>query len=230
MTAWRANGFPERPARARVLKATDEHDLGWQVADAAPRVNPETGTPHSFMDAPLEVSQGVWPRAVDQLTPQDSYVAALVAHHGLTVYRRFEHTPGWEEFFPAMERRRDDLLGTDSPDFDAFLQDYAIVAIGDLCSLVFCNGWQEPYSREGYQAALHVDDAISSKRTDPGVVHGGWLEISPDPFEGAIVPLEVPARRVPARHYESDADLRDTVARAPVIHLTGIAHGASSSM
>lgn len=204
-SAWRADGFPARPTRAQVLEATREHDIGWLSVDAAPSVSPETGSPYGFIDAPLAIRQGVWPRALDQLAPKDPYVAALVAHHAVTVYRRFLHSPGWEHFFPALERRRDELF---AGDFASFLRDYALVAVGDLCSLVFCVGVQDSQSREGYRATLHED---------------GWLQITPDPFDGATVPLEVSGRRVPDRRYESDADLRDTVARAPIVKIAGVA-------
>ncbi len=225
MTAWRADGFPERPTRARVLEATDRHDLGWQIVDAAPSIDPETGRPYDFVGAPLDVRQGVWPRAVDQLASQDPYIAALVAHHAATVYRRFLQTPGWEAFFPNMERRRDDLLATQAVGRDTFLRDYAIVAVGDLCSLVFCNTSQGPQAREGYRVTLH-ERVIPREQADTSIIDGGWLEITPDPFEGATVRLDVPGWRVPARRYASDADLRDSVAQAPIVHLTGVAAGA----
>ena len=221
MTAWRADGFPQRPTHARVLEATSQHDLGWQIVDAAPTVSSETETPHAFLDAPLAVRQGVWPRAMDQLEPRDPYVAALVAQHALSVYRRFAPTPGWEEFFPGIERRRDELLATQGLDFDTFLHDYEIVGMGDLWSLVFCNGWHDPYSMGAYRAVLHRSPP--AEKSDANTTPGGWLEITPDPFEGAQVPLNVVARRVPARRYSSDADQRHTIARAPVVHLTGVA-------
>jgi len=94
--------------------------------------------------------------------------------------------------------------------FDTFLQDYTMVAVGDLFSLVFCNGWPDPYLMESYQAILR----------------DGRLTISPDPFAGATVALEIVARRIPARVYASDQDLRDTLAAADSLRLTGVAVGA----
>lgn len=284
--AWRADGLPGRATRARVLEAAAQHDAGWQAIDAAPIVDPGTGAPLDFIAVPLEVRQDVWSQALATLAPRDPYVAALVAHHAATVYRRFLSTPGWEEFFPTMERRRDDLLATQRLDVLTFLADYAILGITDLCSLVFCLGTQEPGSREGYEAVAHVgahahgapaaeaagkpegeedeDDEEEKKKrkkkekntaaeTEPrteadgrdqaearagvttdarphakrdaeaDIVQGGWVQITPDPFDGGIVRLDVPARRIPARRYASDADLRDTIARAPIVRLTGFA-------
>jgi hypothetical protein len=216
MTAWRADGLPDRPTRARVLRATAEHDIGWISEDAAPRVNAE-GNPSDFITAPLEVRQSAFPRAVDILAADDPYVAALVAQHAITVYRRFAADPAWRAFFGHLEQRRDDLVacalaqaGVEPAGFSSFLLDYTMVAVGDLFSLIFCNGWREPYLMEGYQAILRDNR----------------LTISPDPFDGAAVAIDVVARRIPARTYASDHDLRDTVAQAAPLRLTGVAIGA----
>jgi hypothetical protein len=220
MSAWRADGFPERPTRARVLRATGEHDLGWQVEDAAPGVTAK-GDPCDFVAAPVDLRQRVWPRALDILAPDDPYVAALVAQHAITVYRRFSGDPAWRGFFTQLEARRDDLVaramtesagdpGMASVGFTSFLLDYTIVGLGDLFSLIFCNGWQEPYLIERYHAILRDNR----------------LTISPDPFDGATVALDVVARRIPARRYASDQDLRDTLAQAASLRLTGNAMGA----
>jgi hypothetical protein len=227
MAAWRAGGLPEHERRARVLEATGRHDLGWQSVDAAPSIDPESGAPYEFVNAPLEIRQGVWSRALAVLAPEDPYVAALVAHHATAVYRRFTTTSGWRAFFPELTRRRDDLLATAGVSVDTLLKDYTFVGMGDLWSLVFCNGWRELREREGYRAVLH--ETTPREHADACVVHGGWLEITPDPFDGAPVPLSVPAWRVPSRRYSSDADLRDTVARAPIVQLTGVAAGAPPS-
>jgi hypothetical protein len=216
MTAWRADGFPGRPTRSRVLEAIRLHDIGWQNADAAPLILPTSAMPCDVIQAPLDQRQGVWPHALDQLAPRDPYIAALVAHHAWTVYRRFASTPEWMSFFAEMERRRDDYLATVDIDRDRFLEDYAIVGMGDRWSLIFCFGWQEPNPMGAFRAQLHPG---------AGSVDGGWLEITPDPFDGAAVPLDVQARSVPARRYESDDDLRDTLSRAPIVHLTGVASG-----
>lgn len=222
MAAWCADGLPARPSRDRVLAATREHDIGWDPEDAAPTVNPETAAPHDFVSAPLEQRHRPWARAIDQLAEEDPYVAALVAQHAITVYRRYAHDPAWEGFFRMLTERRDDLFArfsesqqaTAAPEggapVDSFLQDYAIVGLGDLFSLIYCNGWPEPYLMESYQAILH----------------GDRLQIAPDPFAGASVPLDVEARRIPARLYASDEDLRITLAAAPSVRLTGVCVGA----
>jgi hypothetical protein len=218
--SWCADGLPDRPTHPLVLRATARHDIGWEDEDAAPRVDPATGHPFDFIGSPLEVRQRLWPRAVARLATDDAYVAALVAQHALTVYRRFERDPAWRAFFADLERRRDDLVveaaapgagtaGRAPVDIRGFLADYTIVGLCDLFSLIFCSGWREPYLMEGYTAILV----------------GDRLTVSPDPFGGLAVPLAVTARRIRARRHESDADLRAALEAAPATVLTGVAIG-----
>ena len=181
---------------------------------APPASTPRTHGPHGFVTAPIEVRQGAFLRGVEELVPADAYVAALVAQHGLTVYRRFQHDPAWSAFFPALERRRDDLCADVLADAGAapftFLQDYTVLGLCDLFSLVFCNGWREPHLMEGYEAVLE----------------GDRLVVTPDPFAGVVVELEAPARALPLRPYWSQDDLDEAWAAAEPARVTGCAIGA----
>jgi hypothetical protein len=219
--AWCADGLPTRPTRAQVVMATRLHDIGWETEDAAPRIDAESGGPVDFVSAPLEIRQGIWPRAIAMLAERDPYVAALVAQHALTVYRRYQHDAAWRGFFAPIERLRDDLYAEAAAQSQtagngipvSFLQDYSLVGIGDLFSLVFCNGWTEPHLIEGYQAILR--DNV--------------LTITPDPFGGLAVAFEVTARRLPRRRYASDAELRAAWAEARPISVAGMAVGAQTA-
>jgi hypothetical protein len=74
---------------------------------------------------------------------------------------------------------------------------------------VFCNAWTAAFPRPGGRALLK----------------GTTLEITPDPFAGASIPLRVPARRIVARRFASAADLRAAFDSAPVEILEGDAVG-----
>jgi hypothetical protein len=212
--AWVADGFAGRPTRDRVLEAVRQHDIGWTDEDRAPRFDTATHGPHGFVSAPLEVRQGAFLRGVEALATGDAYVAALVAQHGLTVYRRFQHDPAWAAFFPALERRRDDLcsdvLAAAGAAPFTFLQDYTVLGLCDLFSLVFCNGWREPHLMEGYEAVLE----------------GDRLVVTPDPFGGVVVELAAPARALPLRPYWSQEDLDAAWAEAEPADVAGCAIGA----
>jgi hypothetical protein len=213
MERWRANGFPVRPTREIVLEATAEHDCGWIEEDAAPSLDPQTGRPYDFIRMPDDVKQAIWPRAIARHAERMPYVAALIAQHALTIYTTRRGDPAWHAFFDRMARERDRCLrrapeGAD----DAFMRDYAIVFLGDLISLVFSNGWTEPFDAEDYRIILL----------------GRRLQIAPDPFAGATVPMRARARRIPNRRYGSRAELLAAIEGAEECTLDGEAVGGAS--
>lgn len=222
LTGWVAEDFPHWPTRDAVLFATAQHDIGWDAEDAAPRANPETGNPYDFISIPLAIRQGIWPRAVARLAAQSTYAAALVAQHGITVYRRYREQPEWRWFFEEMERLRDRWFHADedstftpsaidppSEQRQHFLQDYGWLALGDLLSLIFCNDWATTTEIDSYRAILQ----------------GERLLITPDPFAGREVSMRVRARVLRAQPFANDASLREAFRSAPVELLTGIVTG-----
>jgi hypothetical protein len=193
---------PRRPA---ILRACREHDGGWIDIDAAPTVNPETHRPFDFITAPASVRQGVWPRAIARLS-DDSWAAALVAHHAVTVYDRFRSDPEWSAFFESTAARRDALdvaSGLTRADLDA---DYPFVRLADLISLTFCAQWADEMGIGSWRVCGRDDRVI----------------VTPDAFGGRTVPFTVPCRAVAARDYGSDTDLRDAVSRSPQQELAGV--------
>jgi hypothetical protein len=196
------------PRRAAILNAIGEHDNGWAEPDAAPIVDPASGNPIDFVSAPLTVRHGVWPRAVQRLT-HDPWAATLVAQHAITVYERYWPDPEWTPFFTRMASLRDEMLRASGVEPGALPSDYVFVRLGDLISLAFCTGWTD---------ALHFAEWTVS-RTDTDV------HVSPDPFGGAVIPLEVQARALPPGPYQTDSLLQDAFADASVTTLRGAASG-----
>jgi hypothetical protein len=212
MDAWRADGLPEHPARALILYATHEHDNGWTEEDAAPIVEVATGRPHDFISAPDAVKHAIWPRALARIGAHNPLAAALIARHALHVYRRHRAQADWQPFFDEITGAREELLvlgGASAAERERLETDYRFLFLGDLLSLIFCNGWTDVVDAEGYRVVL-TDETLS---------------VAPDPFDGRTLELEVPARRIPARRYTSDDDLREQVKRAPVEVLRGAARG-----
>ena len=209
MRAWRAGGLPDRPCRDAILAATDDHDNGWQEEDAELHLS-DAGDPLDFIAVPPHVKHRIWPRATARWADRSPYIAALIAQHALTVHAPLGADPQWRRFFDTMTRTRDDLIGRAGTQAADLSNDYPFVRTGDQLSLIFCNGWTAPLSGFGYKAIL---DGIT-------------LQITPDPFDGARVPLEINARSVPATRYGDAADLRAALAEAPVVTLAGEAVGA----
>ncbi len=216
---WRADGVPDRPTRERLLTATREHDAGWVLEDDAPMVNPATGAPWDFIHLPVARRQAVWPRAVEALG-DDPYVAALVAHHAITAYARYDGEADWRDFFRVLSHERDSRVAAfgsqrvaaeDAPPdaFASFLRDYASLRAADLLSLALCHGWQDRFELDHYH----------------GYMDGNDMTLMPDPFDGVTVAWHVPARRIARRRYASDAELRRAVDEATVVTLGGHVHG-----
>jgi len=211
--AWQADGFPTHPQRAAILDATRLHDVGWQVEDAAPRVDRASGQPFDFIAMPDEHRQAVWPRAVARLR-ETPYVAALVAQHALTIYRRYDGDRAFAAFFQTMTSERDALYQACERLLPAsalmgFMQAYAWLSIADLLSLVACHGWRDTFDADHYRVTLE----------------GDRLRVRPDPLAGATMTWRVPGRRLEARAYASDAALREAYAAAPLVWTTGTLSG-----
>lgn len=223
MSAWQGEGLPTRSTREAALFATAVHDIGWASVDAAPRIHADTGRPVDFMSAERAVRHEVWHRAIDILSAQSTYATALVAQHALSIYRRFRADPEWHAFFETLEAARDHWYDTDRrsdgssggaidpplSDRRTFLQDYTTVSLGDRLSLAFCMGWPQSDTAEGYDVTYD----------------GDRLLVTPDPFAGARVDFQVPARRIENRPYSSDTDLHAALARSKPEMLNGVAQG-----
>ena len=196
------------PRAGQILRAVAEHDNGWAEADAAPQRNPETGEILDFVNAPLDVRHGVWPRAVRRLS-REPWTAALVAQHAITVYDRYRVDPAWTTFFAGMREHRDAMLIASGGTLADLEHDYVWVRLGDLVSLTFCTGWTDAQHIAGWTVRLENDR----------------VRVSPDPFDGAEVVFEVGARRLPHRAYPSDADLQRALRDAQAVELRGRAGG-----
>jgi hypothetical protein len=213
VAAMRTEPILQTASRETVLFATREHDNGWLEVDAEPTIDTATGRPCDFIAGPARIKHELWPRGIRRAAQTNPRAGALIAQHAITVYAYRATEPEWRPFFGPITALRDDLLdqigAEDGATREAFDREYRCVRLGDSFSLQFCNGWTTAQETYGYKAELR----------------GSSLVISPDPFAGGSVPLRVLARRVPARRYASDADLRRAVARAVPEFLEGEARG-----
>jgi hypothetical protein len=207
MHAWTRDGLARHPRRGAIFFAVAEHDNGWVEEDGSTLVD-EAGRPLDFVAAPARVKHRIWPRAVARVAPHHRYEAALIAQHALTVHASHRAEEPWRGFFDTMERLRTELL--EGAAGSAFERDYRFVRTADLLSLVFCNGWTDPHELPCGGRAL---------------LDGSTLQVSPDPFGGARVPLRVAARRLPRQRYRSAAELRAALAHAAIEPIEGAAVG-----
>lgn len=190
------------PRRGAILRAVAGHDAGWADADAAPLVTAD-GSIADFVNAPVAVRQGVWPRSVAALA-DDPWAAALVAHHAITVYDRFRPDAAWSAFFADMADRRVDLVRESGLSLDTLEEDYAYLRLGDLLSLAFCTGIETPQQFGGWTVQRH----------------GRRVSITPDAF-GGVIPMAIDAVDLPARRFVDAADLHREMRVAATRTLTG---------
>jgi Protein of unknown function (DUF3891) len=157
MAAWSLDGLPDNPRRGSILSAVRSHDNGW-IEEDDETIVAEDGTPVDFIAVPFDVKQRVWPRCVDRLGEYWPYVAALVAQHSLTIFRDSRTKPEWQPYFEAQTRRRDALLTRCAPQIASRLdEDYRLLRMADLMSLVLCNGWLDPLEYGGHSFVLNGD-------------------------------------------------------------------------
>lgn len=191
------------PRRDAVLHAIGAHDDGWAEGDALPEIDPQTGGVMDFINAPVAVRQGVWPRTIAGLAT-DPWAAALVANHALFAYQRFSDDPEWSEYFRQMEDSRAEMLRRGDGTLAELEADYAFLRLGDLISLAFCTG---------STTAQHFRE-WTVQLTGPRVA------VTPDIFGAAPVTFEVMARAVQPPFASSD-ELRAALGRSVVAILQG---------
>lgn len=198
----------DHPRRTTILHAIAEHDAGWTEEDAAPAVDPATGRIIDFISAAAPVKHRVWPRAIRSLA-RDPWAAALVAQHAITVYDRFRTDPAWTGFFRDMEASRDSLVRAAARQESELIADYEFVRVGDLISLAFCTGWDDE-QRFGRWRIVRVEDRVL---------------VTPDPFDGAVVPFAVEGRSIPAGSFAATEQLTLALQAARILTLRGEAAG-----
>lgn len=209
MRAWRNDGWPTSERRSIVETAIAEHDNGWHEPDGAPILDSH-GRILDFVAAPDEIRRAVWPRGTSRLAGAP-YAAALVAQHAIHVYQRYRERPDWQPFFRQMEDIRARALDQSAPALRPHLMDdYFFVRMGDVLSLIFCNGWTDAQDERGYRIQLA----------------GQRLRVTPDPFDGAELGFTISSRRLPDRPFASADAARDAFLSAPHVELTGVAAGS----
>jgi hypothetical protein len=200
-----------RPRRDAILYAIAEHDNGWTEEDAAPTVNPATGSVIDFVSAPLSVRHAVWPRGIARLAA-DPWAAALVAQHAITVYDRFRSEAEWQSFFAQMEAARGVMLLASGLPLDDLAADYPFVRLADLISLTFCVGWTDEQRFGDWTIQLS----------------GTRVLVTPDAFGGATIPIQVEAAVIRNQPFRSDEELREALRDAGTTTLRGEVAGGPS--
>jgi Protein of unknown function (DUF3891) len=209
MEQWTAGGLADHSRRDSILHAIQEHDNGWIEVDAAP-IRTAEGRIADFITLPLDDRRGVWPRGVNRLA-DDPFAAALVAEHSIFIFDRFRSDVDWAPFFAAQGVLRAKYAAAAGVSLEDLHRDYGFLRLADLISLTFCNRWKEPQDIFGHRIAGDGGELVL---------------VSPEPFGGESVSLEIEARVMPNRVYRDEEDLAASWHDAPTTTLTGVCRAA----
>ena len=194
---WTLNGLPKHPRRKDLLFAVREHDNGWREADAAPRVDPESGRPFDYRNLPSEFRLDLWKRGVERLITSHPYAALLIAAHCLNLHQSRRNEHGWQDFLSQTVVLQEELLESAGLSQEELEEDYAWMELADTISLVVCDAWNGRTEQHG--------SVFGSK--------DGALEIEPFSLAGTTS-FKVACRHVPMKPYSSDSAFAAALAEA----------------
>jgi hypothetical protein len=180
-----------------VCLAAEQHDAGMAEWDRAPKLNPETGLPRSFMELELDDHLEIWWRAAPLVLQQSRYAALLVSMHGTALYERFRSAddPRVRAFIDGQRELQARLI--EGFDEEQVRRNQRLIWIWDSLSLGLLLDWGT-FDVDG----IHVEDG----RLDP------W------PFDEPEMTFRCEGRRVTGR-FDDEATMREALDHAPWVTL-----------
>ena len=240
-----ANGFtsPNDDVKAAIA----HHDDGWSLHDDRPALN-DRGLPLNVFEISMGMATKIWSESVERAAAFGSYAKLLVSLHQLALAdfatRQSDSTPHERARNPTerfelnkfqhrqveiQESLRRELnmrtnlplkLGLAQPGADAkddqLAYDFQLLTLCDRLSLQLCMG--EPlFPKIEMPRGLSARQLpnLRSRFVDEFVV-----EVTPFPFASGRVASDVPAKRVSATAFESEAQFQRQLASEPTQSLT----------
>jgi hypothetical protein len=229
---WGNDKFRQLEPYAPVVLAAALHDNGWQEWEAEPKVNPTTHLPYQFTELPVAEHLGFYFRGVQRVVARDRYAGLLVNMHCAGLYKqRYGIDPSLpvKQFaaeeqrvveqsmdrLEAQQRQLSQELGEmgvppEYTDEATLWSNYKLLQIYDRLSLFLCM----PPLRARELGPAPLDGQVGDVKLALQPAGERTLTISPYPFRENRLRLTVEARMIPNTSYGSDADLRDTLAKA----------------
>lgn len=209
------------------IKGIALHDCGWPLHDDHPTLNPR-GRPLHVFETPPAIATQVWSASASRAANMDPYSGLLVSLHVLHLslmsqashdspgdvfeLNKFQHAQIelQERLRPQVGLRVDRPLTHGlaprgiSPEEDLLLFNFRLLRLMDAMSLALLCSEELSISMDGLMANPGGDAVdLSLKRATEFV-----LIVDPWPFENGSLEHDVPFKRVPARRYSDDAELR----------------------
>lgn len=226
---------PAAPSGEPAILGIGLHDCGWPLHDDAPTIN-GNGAPLDVFESPRQITLPVWTRSAELATEQDPYAGLLVSLHVLSLSTfatqqqglasrtwnlddprvRFEVNVFQHRMIEIQEDLRRRLgLSTDQPLKNGLAQnptdakeqqliaDFQWLQAMDMLSLAVCCT-DPPFKR---YPPLKLD--IKRRRDEE-------VTVKPWPFTVDRIVLQVPFRRVSAKRYANEDELRALWSATPI--------------
>jgi hypothetical protein len=218
--AW-GNELIEAPQpREAVALGAEQHDIGWALEDAEPRLDDQTGLPRNFLDSSVAEHLAIWLRAPDRLISQSQCAALVVSLHARALSRlRLEHAHAEQEraalraHIEQESERQLRLSETLRLSAGWMERTQRQMWAWDGLSLALCSAWN-PFAAREVPASEGARRDLELRELPDGT----WT-LEPWPFARVRVELGCEARRIEARLADPEA-LRRAWARAPVVQLS----------
>jgi hypothetical protein len=213
--------------------AVGEHDNGWLEWELAPRIDPRTRLPYSFMSIPTLDHVNLYQRGIERVVQADPYAGLLTSLHCSSLYDRARATlPGFSakyvksneaptagEFQQKLKlqqlRLKVDLRSNPATkslaDEKALERNAARLEALDRLSLYFCLNIQEDTAFDGVPSDEQGAEADWQVRRDDE----NSVSLTPYPFRRSPLAISILVRQVPKRLYGTDADFQRTLGQAP---------------
>lgn len=201
LALWRRGGLAEHRWRDEILRATREHDNGWQETDAAPQLADDGGV-HDYRSVPDELRRQIWLRGCRRYADEHPLATALIVAHCEYLHRDRRDDRRWSGFFDRIDELWEDLRDAD-PESDAIVEAYPHLRRADGLALALCEDAPESDLGDGYRL-----ERLAGGGRDPVD-----YRLEPFPFAGKTR-FRVPARTLDRRSWPSAVDLAADLARA----------------
>ncbi len=236
------NAFPSPSPRDPAILGISLHDSGWPLHDNEPTLNPDH-LPLDVFETPRPIAFKVWTASVETATKKHPYAGLLVSLHVLSLSvmatdrpeskpdAHFNLEDPQDRFaivkFQQRELERQENLraqlglhseqtarhtvakGTKQGSEDQLQYNFALLQIMDQISLAACCT-ESPITTT---RDLPLPNTTRTKFTLTR--QNNDVTIHPWPFLVPQLDLMIPACRIPATPYQTDAALRSTLAQAP---------------
>jgi len=220
----RVQGVPPFP---KIVWGVTHHDDGWSEWDKAPRLDPETGFPRSFMEMRMGDSTAIWTRSISVCSADPMAGIGVSRHFCYLAEQALKHRPTQAENREVINRflqeqalvqsRLKEIASSNDPRpaAEQHLEKnchraFRTIRFFDAISLWLCCAEQD--QPETFTAPL--GDAIQFEPID-----SHRIVADPYPLSCDSLHLQTPARRVPARRYASDDEFQRTLRAAAVEQL-----------